>query len=875
VTKCDAGGYAGMADSGDDDKSGYSDAFKRAAVKFGVARYLYRDGVPETYHLFFACGPRRLAPRPGFDRMDPTAAPDLPTIAFEAIPAELRALDRWVLWRRIERDGKPTKVPFDPATDRPGDATDPTLWLPFDRAVALAPRYDGIGLAIGGSGYVGVDLDHCLRDGELEPWALDVVERLASYTEITPSGEGLRVWVRGSLPPGRRRKGSIELYDSGRYFTVTGNRLDWAPAAIAERTAELAALHADLFPAAPERPRREPAPTDLADSELLSRMFRARNGAEVESLFRGDSSRHPSGSEADLALCSHLAFWTGGDTVAIDRLFRQSALCDDKWTERADYRERTIAKAMEGVDYYDPGRRRPNSGNSGDFGDRHTRTRDRACACAVDRQNSLNGQYSPPLLEGQLSEDWPEPVLDDSAPPAPFPLDVFPPPVIELVGCGSEGLCCPPDFLAATALGVASGAIGRSLAVRLKEGWVESPSLYLAIVADPGMTKSPAMALASRPAWAIARDLLGEHRLEAERHKVSGDKSPGPRPRRIVVEDSTVEALAGILRDNPRGLVMVRDELSALFAGHNQYKGGKGADRQFYLSAWSGSPVSVDRKGNPDGVPIHIPHPFLSIVGGLTPGMLSELAEAKGRDDGFLDRILFTQPGPVRVRWQDFGVPEAVTAEWDRIIRRLWGVPMIRDEGRDRPFLVRLAPDAEVLFAAWFDAHCAEAEADDFPPYLRGPWAKLRAYCGRLALVLDRLARACDPDPDRFDAGDVSAASMAAAIRLVGYFKAHTRRVRALIRGAFGENADARAILRWAARTGRPEFSERDARHNFPSRFPADGPELGLALRWLEGRHCIRPKAPPERRGAGRPSSPAYEVNPALIGPSEGARDDA
>jgi primase-polymerase (primpol)-like protein len=171
-----------------------------------------------------------------------------------------------------------------------------------------------------------------------------------SYTELSPSGTGVHVLMSGTLPPGGRRRGHVELYDRDRYFTVTGNHLPGLPRELEARTPELERLHARLFPAAPA-PR--PWPTRrwarLDDAALLERAERSRDGARFAALYRGDSSGYRSQSEADLALCCRLAFWTHGDAARIDRLFRASGLMRAKWNDRADYRERTITLALEGA----------------------------------------------------------------------------------------------------------------------------------------------------------------------------------------------------------------------------------------------------------------------------------------------------------------------------------------------------------------------------------------------------------------------------------------------------------------------------------------------------------------------------------------------
>jgi putative DNA primase/helicase len=150
-----------------------------------------------------------------------------------AISARLRERDQWLVWRGERRDGRMTKVPYT-AERRPraASSTDPATWRPFWDAVAACCwdelRLDGIGYALTeADGVVGIDLDHC-RDhdsGVIEAWALDIVQRIGSYTEVSPSGTGLRIIALGTLPTGRRKKRNVEMYDRGRYLTMTGHRV--------------------------------------------------------------------------------------------------------------------------------------------------------------------------------------------------------------------------------------------------------------------------------------------------------------------------------------------------------------------------------------------------------------------------------------------------------------------------------------------------------------------------------------------------------------------------------------------------------------------------------------------------------------------------
>ena len=174
----------------------------------------------------------------------------------EKIPQELKGFPQWVCHRA-------NKIPVNPETGDNAKADDPGTWGEFDQAVRHFEENRGNGIAgIGfefspGDPYAGVDLDKCRNPetGEVEPWALKVVQHLNSYSEVSPSGTGLHIWIRGKLPQGARRKGKVEMYDSGRYFTVTGHHLESTPTTIEERQAELEALHGEIF----GKPQRNPS----------------------------------------------------------------------------------------------------------------------------------------------------------------------------------------------------------------------------------------------------------------------------------------------------------------------------------------------------------------------------------------------------------------------------------------------------------------------------------------------------------------------------------------------------------------------------------------------------------------------------------------
>lgn len=271
----------------------------------------------------------------------------------------------WVCWKLEERNGKLTKVPKNPNTGGNAQSNNPATWGTYEEATHCRElaNFDGIGFMLdpGTVKLVGFDLDDCLDNGTPKPWAQDIITTLDSYTEITPSDNGLRVFLFGDLPPTGRHKDKIECYTSGRFLTVTGNHLDGTPTEIKHREKEILTVHRQVF-GEPEEPKpaQPSTPTNLNDQALLKLATSASNGAKFADLWTGKITGYPSASEADLGLALMLAFWAGGDSDQMDRLFRTSGLMRDKWDVKhkaggETYGQMTIAKALElQTEFYTP-----------------------------------------------------------------------------------------------------------------------------------------------------------------------------------------------------------------------------------------------------------------------------------------------------------------------------------------------------------------------------------------------------------------------------------------------------------------------------------------------------------------------------------------
>ncbi|MEX3621886.1 phage/plasmid primase, P4 family [Viridibacillus arvi] len=280
---------------------------------------------------------------------------------FNDIPAELKALPQWILWRFEERGGKKTKVPYQQDGEM-AQANNRRTWSTFATAVKfyMEGNYDGIGFVFSRQdSYIGIDIDKCVADDKPNTFATEIIDTIDSYTEFSPSGTGIHIIIKGSLPQsvmgtGRKNtKHGLEIYSYGRYFTFTGNRENSND--VYDRTDELAEVFEKYFDDSDIQGRVNLAEFEKdeikhSNEKLWEMMFRSKNGDEIRSLYNGNLIKDDH-SGSDLALSNHLAFWTGKSAIRMDTMFRETGLMRDKWdiihhSSGETYGERTIAEAI-------------------------------------------------------------------------------------------------------------------------------------------------------------------------------------------------------------------------------------------------------------------------------------------------------------------------------------------------------------------------------------------------------------------------------------------------------------------------------------------------------------------------------------------------
>ena len=358
------------------------------------------------------------------------------------------------------------------------------------------------------------------------------------------------------------------------------------------------------------------------------------------------------------------------------------------------------------------------------------------------------------LLQGEDNE--PEPPAPAAEPYQPFPVDALPEPARGLAVAGGLAIGCDPSFIALPLLTALGAAIGNTRRLRVKRGWIVPPILWTSIVGESGTSKTPAFRLALRAirerqrkamaahaeaAAAYQEDILhwekamNEWRKDKKTSDPPPEKPDEPKAERCVVSDTTVEALAPVLLDNPRGVLLARDELAGWVSSFDRYAvSGRGADSAHWLSMHGGENVIVDRKTG--GLrTLFIPRAAVCVCGGIQPGILARVMSAENRESGLLARLLLACPPRRPKRWTEAEVDPDAESRVAEVFEWLFGLlPDADPDGAPCPVVIDLDAAAKAVFVAHYNNHAAELA--DLDGDLAAAFSKLEETPARLALIL-------------------------------------------------------------------------------------------------------------------------------------------
>ncbi len=619
------------------------------------------------------------------------ATKPLPTAS--SFPAELTDRPQWLVWRYIQKPGqkKPSKMPYYATTghlrgwpfgkpadgiatpehpqEEQGSELDREHLVNFWDAVAFAQarRFDGVGFAfLPGDGLIGIDLDAVLPAERQQA----IRDAAGTFCEVSPSGTGLHIIGMGECETFKSNPLGIEVFCGRQFFTMPGQHDGVSPLALqvipeqlladlrAEVEAAKLAARGEPHDAAPAQTPPSPRPRPAADTEAMRYCLHALRTAVDRVSGCTEGGRNDTLNQEAYGLGQLLHHGVITETTVAAELAAAAKACGLPPGEAAAT-IRSGLRAGQGAPRPIPERLRPLPAPRRAAAPPSADPEPAAAPHVDPETGEILGMPPAPANDNEPQADfWPEPIdLFGVAQPPELPMDVLPEAIRGYVRDQAELLGCDPAIIGMSAIVAAAACIHDAIELQPKRhdlGWVEQPRLWLAVVGDPSARKSPAIAKATRCVRKIDMGMaednasaMADWQWQHEQWKEAkkADKSnPPPEPKRppaqrLVVEDVTIEALSEVLKDNPRGVLCIKDELTGWFASMDAYKGGaKGAsmDRALWLEAYNGGRHVIDRvqRGN-----IIVPNWSVSMIGGIQPDIMRRIASTMG-NDGLLQRFM-------------------------------------------------------------------------------------------------------------------------------------------------------------------------------------------------------------------------------------------
>ncbi len=787
------------------------------------------------------------------------------------IPAELKALKGWLVWKVTDitpTTGKFNKIPIYPRSgaNRHGEQGSDTdranlgTWDDARNAMNTDKTLAGVGLAmLAPFGIVALDADKCVTYGELREDVAAITN--GTYCELSPSGTGVRAFWTGIADDGKNHDSGFELFHSAGFVTITGQQVDNVhsicddklPCLLGEERTKLEALSRSTGKRGKGVARSDKLKQAAEDDPVL-------NAIKDAGLFERDM---------------------GGGQFSIECPFEH---------EHSDFGR---AGGDGDTCYFLPN---TNGYAQGHFQCLHSHCKGRTDAEYLD---AIGYSHSAAAIAdlmadfGEVDESgWPDPIpLPDDLPPVPaFNLDLLPEALRPWVADIAERMQISPDIPAIGAVTALSAAIGRRVQIRPKvhDDWTVIPNLWGMVVAPPGYMKSPALTQVMGPLHKLERDANHEHdnamaawAMEKERIAIANSaaksvalgklkKDPTaeiggvmaepdePIARRYVVNNFSLEALGEVLMGNPDGVLAFNDELYGLLKMAD--KPGNEELHAFLLTAWNGdSGFNFDRIGRGRR---YLDYVCVAVLGGIQPGRLIDyITESGAGDSGFVQRFqLLTWPDlpddwVLIDRTPDKAAQEAAY----RVFERAAGRDPIRaffedGEAIDGPDVRQFDSEAQAAFFAWLESNERLVRGDTLPDVMRAHLSKFKSLVPSLAVIF---AVADDVK------GAIPLRYVRQAIGWAEYLRPHAERAFACTTRP--DTRHARALLTKIKQGDVPdEFRPADVYWKGWAMLDREG--LGKATALLcDLGYLLRQEKRPEGKHGGRPST-TYRINPKAKG---------
>jgi len=639
------------------------------------------------------------------------------------IPNELIRCGSFCYWKYENRNGKRTKVPYNPLTGEMAKSNDKSTFCSFEQ-LRNDERYDGVGIGMF-DGICAIDLDDCIdENGELSNLAMDVISIMNGYTEGSPSGKGIHIFFRVDgfvYDTGKyyimNHKLGMEIYVAGatsKYVTIIGGAL-YNHREFGDRTAELQqVLDKYMIRKISEPPveihginganginQLHGDESALTDSDIISRMSQ-------KELWKGDWSHYPSHSEADMALCSHLAFWTDKSPEQMDRIFRKSGLMRKKWDRvqsGSTYGAITISRAIAMCRdvYHKPEQSEEQKPKE------------------VSPEEKPAGAEFPALI----------PLEQQNIRLPVFPVEALPQKISDYVKAVAMSTQTAADMAATISIGVMAACLQGKYIIQPKPGYREPLNMYTMIIASPGERKSSVLSEMCAPLYAYEKKMnermANEIRERDNRReelalkadgiamklkrkdddelakKLSGIRDelrnlPPLIPPRYFADDCTSESLTSLMAANGGCLSVISTEGGIFDILTGRYSEKVNIDT--WLKGHSGDTIRVDRLVRSTEF---IAHPALTAILTVQPSVLSNIMENSTLDGrGLLARFMYCSP-PSRIGCRSFITPavdETVKDEYNKLVHKLMSIPR-----NSEPTVLTLSDNALAEMDRYFLKH--------------------------------------------------------------------------------------------------------------------------------------------------------------------------
>ncbi len=359
-----------------------------------------------------------------------------------------------------------------------------------------------------------------------------------------------------------------------------------------------------------------------------------------------------------------------------------------------------------------------------------------------------------------------------------FPSQVFPSKIECFINEANQCYNFSKEFFSLAILVSCSAAMGYSVTIRFNDEFIEPAIIFAIIIGKPNTGKTHPLKYALGPIIKKDEEIFQEYKQANREYKQKqkedeSSDSPVPQLSKIIIKDFTIEALCSQLKNSPRGVLLYMDEIMGCLRKMGQYTGG--SDITNYLGIWSKEAISVDRKTSE---PIRIPSPFLSIIGGIQTGILSELITKDLLHCGFLDRFLFAMPKDAKItEWTNMNVSEELKEYYYQFIENLFAIPLEKIGDNTTSTMLDLSPEAKERIISWRNStHKNTLQENEGETYV-GAYGKIDIYVLRFALILQMMYYAAGED----SMNSVGIRAVEGAICLANYFMQEAKNVHELV----------------------------------------------------------------------------------------------